>query len=514
MDVDGTTTAASVAARICNSDYLPSVPPVLATIMARCTEDDVDFGELGALVSSDAALTVRIMGMANSCLLGGVTRITSIRSALTRLGLRLTHATVLGYALSAGAQPDQEFDSHRFWRHALTTSNAARILARHTRRHDPEEAFTAGVLQDVGMLALSCAMPEQYSLVLAETEDEAGDLHEIEQCILGTTHMEVGSGLLAKWHLPQEVHAPILHHHCTGEEVLDGLPEQVRQTAELLRIADTVAQVFNGADCNIKHANALRALKREYGLENAVGQEILRQVGATVERAAGAFDLDPEQLHSYEEIRANGLRKMVQLAAEMEAGFREYQVQADKTRNALSELEAAHEKAKKRAAYDDLTDAMTRGEFMNHLRDRIAATAAEKLPMALIFLDVDRFKWVNDRLGHLAGDTVLKEFAKYLLRSVRRDDVVCRYGGDEFVILLPGIPLEAALDVGERIRQRVANVSPDWLDDFEGITSSIGLLHLEQVSAEVAPETLLHEADQCLYLAKADGRNCVRYRSI
>ena len=514
MNGDSVHSAADVAARICSSDSLPSFPPVLTVIMAECTDDDVDFGELGALVSSDPALAARILAMANSCLLGGRARVSSIRSALTRLGLRLTHATVLGFALTSRMDSSNGFDADRFWRYSLATSNAARILARKNGAQDADEALAAGILQDVGMLALQCVLPEQYKQVLVEYHETAPPLHEIEARICGTTHMAVGTHLLQQWGLPEELYEPICHHHCADEEALGKLPAPVRNMAELLRVGDMVAQVFVGPDRNIRRAAVLREFGQRYGFNAQTAERMLEQVSTVVERVAAAFELDPAELPSYDEIRASGVRKMVQLAAEMEAGFREYQVKAGEARDALSELENQHREVSRQAAYDDLTDALARGEFMKQMDAALTAAADEGSPVALLFLDVDHFKWVNDKFGHAAGDTILTSFAQYLVRSLRRGDLVGRYGGDEFTVLLPGIDLEAALKVAKRILQRAASTSPEWLEDFEGITASAGLVHVESVTPELSRLALLEEADQCLYMAKSDGRNCIRYHTL
>jgi len=506
--------ATDIAARICDGDFVPTLPPVLAAVMARCQDEDVDFGELSLLVSADPALAARILGMANSCLLGGRVKIVSIRSALARLGLRLTHATVLGFALTSRLERTNGFDAQAFWRYALTTSNAARLLAKKTRKHDPDEAFAAGLLQDVGVLPIQCILPDECAAVMAECESTGVRQHEIEERLIGATHMEIGSRLLQKWGLPEELHQPILYHHCSDQTVLDGLPADVRGMAELLSVADMVAQVFVGPDHNICRSVLFRALDSQYGIRQKSAERILEQVSVAVERAAEPFELDMASMPSYDQIRALSARRIIQLAAEMEAGFREYQARANEAREALSRLQAEHEAVSRRAAYDDLTGAMARGEFMDRLAQEVERAADAQLPLAVLFLDVDHFKWVNDRLGHLSGDTVLRSLGQYLSRTVRRSDMVGRYGGDEFAVLLPEVALEAALEIAQRVQRRVVSLSPDWLEDFDGITISVGLVHVENVLAETEPSSLLAEADACLYAAKSEGRNCVRYRSL
>jgi diguanylate cyclase (GGDEF)-like protein len=122
--------------------------------------------------------------------------------------------------------------------------------------------------------------------------------------------------------------------------------------------------------------------------------------------------------------------------------------------------------------------------------------------------DLDRFKPYNDTYGHLAGDALLSKFGSILHRSLRTVDVAARYGGDEFVILLPDQELTGAVEVAERIRQRIAEETGDPMTGRPPITASFGIATFP--AAGRTPEQLLASADRALYEAKHSGRNGVR----
>lgn len=134
-------------------------------------------------------------------------------------------------------------------------------------------------------------------------------------------------------------------------------------------------------------------------------------------------------------------------------------------------------------------------------------------PAALLLLDLDRFKRVNDELGHLAGDTVLAEFARMLQKNVRRDDLVGRFGGEEFVVLLPGTQDETAYRVADRIRVSTTTLSVRARDihgenrELTGLTVSIGVATTGRFDYELTD--LLVAADAAMLAAKAAGRNAV-----
>lgn len=124
-------------------------------------------------------------------------------------------------------------------------------------------------------------------------------------------------------------------------------------------------------------------------------------------------------------------------------------------------------------------------------------------------LDIDHFKSINDEYGHDAGDDVLREFATRLRKSIRGIDLACRYGGEEFVVVMPDTDLTVAAKVAERLRRRIA--SEPFLIHNAGrsieVTISIGISALANV--DDTPAKLLKRGDEALYRAKRDGRNRV-----
>ena len=173
----------------------------------------------------------------------------------------------------------------------------------------------------------------------------------------------------------------------------------------------------------------------------------------------------------------------------------------------ITKVKAVHSALQFAAATDTLTGIANRRRFDEHLAKSMARAQAMGAPVALAYLDIDRFKAINDSLGHKAGDEVLKEFAQRLQRSVRASDLVARLAGDEFVIVFEGVKSAAEVrQIGAKI---IAAVRAPFL--LSGgplsVTTSIGIaLHR---GGELTPEQLLNLADQALYRAKDDGRDGV-----
>lgn len=159
------------------------------------------------------------------------------------------------------------------------------------------------------------------------------------------------------------------------------------------------------------------------------------------------------------------------------------------------------------AKTDPLTGLLNRREFENQGSSEMQRCKRYNRGVAILMLDLDFFKSVNDSYGHAAGDSVLKALSANLKASLRMADIACRYGGEEFVVLAPETTLKGAAELAERIRSRMETTFVSVGDDMITITVSIGIA--ETAGRTVALETLTDEADKALYAAKSGGRNAV-----
>lgn len=170
-------------------------------------------------------------------------------------------------------------------------------------------------------------------------------------------------------------------------------------------------------------------------------------------------------------------------------------------RNALKYREALAT-----AMIDPLTGLNNRGAMAMTLeREMERARRNDDQDLSIILLDVDHFKSINDRYGHLAGDDILRQIARVIHSSVRRSDVCFRYGGEEFLICLTNSNLGLARIVAERIRQAIPN-QVKLADRERPVTASFGVAHFE---GEADWPALVNRADRALFSAKDQGRNCV-----
>jgi diguanylate cyclase (GGDEF)-like protein len=164
--------------------------------------------------------------------------------------------------------------------------------------------------------------------------------------------------------------------------------------------------------------------------------------------------------------------------------------------------------AERRAQIDPLTGVLNRRSLIERLDAACLRARARGLPIAILFIDLDHFKLINDSFGHQAGDACLRAIIGPIHSELRQSDVIGRFGGEEFVVLLSGADAAAARPIAERILERVATVRVEGFGQPISLTCSIGVAASDALG--VWGEQLINRADAAVYAAKRAGRNQVQ----
>lgn len=194
---------------------------------------------------------------------------------------------------------------------------------------------------------------------------------------------------------------------------------------------------------------------------------------------------------------------------------------SQKLQKSYSELKTLNETLEKKveerthelkllAVTDPITQLYNRRYFTSTSNDLLSIAKRQQENLSIIMIDIDKFKNINDTYGHKIGDDVLVEFANILKTTQRESDITCRFGGEEFIILLPATDIEAATRVAQKLREKTENFSV-VLGNNKSVkfTISLGVSSVD-LESEVNTELALQRADKALYKAKKEGRNCVR----
>ncbi len=181
----------------------------------------------------------------------------------------------------------------------------------------------------------------------------------------------------------------------------------------------------------------------------------------------------------------------------------------DKLRKSQDEVNKQNSELKRLATRDPMTNCLNRRAFFERMEKAFALAQSEKKPLGCVMVDIDYFKKINDENGHGIGDKVLKMVAKLLDSKFGNKTIICRYGGEEFCVLLPGAGLEKTIEIAQEVRATIESYATMGIETVTPImvTASLGVSALEQGAA--SPGVLVDQADKALYQAKEQGRNRV-----
>lgn len=223
---------------------LPAIPAVAMEVLQSMAGADTDVERLARQISHDQAIAARVLRVANSPFYGLQARIGSIQDAIVVLGISAVRSIVLAAAMIAGMPEGRcpGFSQKRFWKHVLGVAVAAQSLARPLKR-SPEPLFVAGLLHDIGRLAMTVLCPDDFEQVLSMARERDCMLREAELAHFGFDHSAVGAALGEHWNFPASVVDALAWHHLPARGMPGGL-------AGIIHYADAIAHALDleGAD--------------------------------------------------------------------------------------------------------------------------------------------------------------------------------------------------------------------------------------------------------------------------
>ena len=477
---------------------LPSPPAIALQIIELAQDPDVDLGAAASVIAMDPALSARLMRVANSPLYAGRRRVETLAQATTMLGLNATLSLALGFSLARGlrAIDSAAAEQERLWKHSVLAALAARLLGEQAGLDKLEDLMLAGLLQDIGALAMLQARPDAW-LALRDG-GRIPVTPEREREVFGGDHAEAGAWLARRWQLPGYL--------CNAIATSEGSPEPSSTFEGCVYASGAVATLWlaeGDDDGALRTAAAARIQAGGVGGPGTL-DSLLAQMASAAQGFGALFDMRI--------VQPAHLQAIIEQARELLVlrNLREIQ----ETARARREADASREHIRnltEQARRDPLTGVYNRMQLEEALEREFSAAVAAGHPLSIAFVDLDDFKQINDRHGHLVGDQVLRQFAQTLQRMLRSTDLVARYGGEEFLVVLAHSNEAAATRVLQRILDETARTPMAVVDGHPlYVTFSAGVATRDGEHAQfTCPRSLLQAADQALYLAKRRGRNQV-----
>ncbi|WIH06296.1 GGDEF domain-containing protein [Xanthomonas translucens pv. graminis] len=487
---------------LAHSRNLPSPPGIALRIIDLAQDPDVDLATAADTIAMDMALSARMLRIANSPLYASRRRIDNLGQALTMLGLNAALSLALGFSMVQSLRSDTVSSDlqERIWRRSVLSALASRLLGQAMGMRKHEELMLAGLLQDMGALALLHVCHDDYAPLLREAGDSDGEtLLALERERLGCDHAEVGAWLAQKWKLPGYLQRGI------GRSA-DADPAQ-DTFGRCVLLSGSVADIWLSADTDAARCQAMERTYRELQLDSRRFDEVIAGMAQALPVIAPIFDVRVAQPERIDAIISHARELMVL------RNLREIQ-EATHARQQADESEHRARRLAEQASRDALTGVYNRHQLDILLSQQFDLASRHDWPLSIAFIDLDDFKKINDAHGHLIGDQVLRAFAQALQPLLRSSDTVARFGGEEFLVLLPNTSEEAALSVIQRILLDIVQrpmvelkSGPLYISFSAGVATQGGRERFGTA------QELLQAADDMLYSSKHGGRNRVTARS-
>jgi HD-like signal output (HDOD) protein/signal transduction histidine kinase len=304
---------------------LPAMPQILLKLIELCQTDDAGMAELAKLIANDAGMTAKVLTVANSAAYHRGGRKVGLLQALTTLGSDMIKTLVISesvFQTFSGFPHAGSTDLRAFWKHALTTAVLAREIAKKMAYAGTEEAYLAGLMHDVGRLALLAAAPNEYSLNFRALDDEK--LCEVEQLTLQISHAEAGAWLVERWNLDSFMADSILYHHEVGMRLGSAHPLiRIIHLAEALGkyTADTPLPADMGTLCAIGNDELLAIVGGAAAQVKKAADYLGIDVSGATEATAPALYTPPAPAVDPSQQRLTDEMRNMALSAELTQSF-------------------------------------------------------------------------------------------------------------------------------------------------------------------------------------------------
>ncbi|MDH5469313.1 MAG: GGDEF domain-containing protein [Gammaproteobacteria bacterium] len=478
---------------------LPSPPVVAMRIIDLSNDPNVDIGKVADVISMDPALTAKIMRISNSPIYALRRKTENLHQAITLLGLNGTLTLALSFSLAASMNNNasQGFNYNAYWHRSLAAATCCRRLGMAISLRKGEELFLAGLLQDIGMLVIDKMDPEFYKTLGVDQHDHVS-LAAGEQEKLGADHAAIGGWILMKWGMPEYLVDSIINSHD-----MQPVPEDDRHQSfvNCISLSGPLADGVNARDERHDIHIVADLIKSRLGVNDDEFDSMMESLNVDLREAEELFETDLSD-YSFSDSLLDRAKEAL-IIKNLESLQKTQKLQAT-----AEMLESKTQLLEEKSRRDGLTGLFNRAYLDECLEKEFAMARDRGWPIIVMFVDLDHFKKVNDTYGHQAGDLVLQRAARALIDGTREEDVVARFGGEEFIVVAPGQGTETAIIMAERLVKMFRDITHVVSGGKEiTVTASLGIAVLGDGAEFKSEAEIIAAADKALYVAKESGRN-------
>lgn len=483
------------------SPNLPSLPAIAVQIIEASKNPDISLRDVASIISSDPAIAAKLLRLANSPLYSQRRTIHNLREALTMLGFNAALTIALSFTLFQSLQLKQNIQCNHdnYWKRSILAAEIARSLGRQFGLAKTEDLFLVGLLQDIGILALENLNPSPY-LNYDKTCIKHSERINLERNLLQLEHSSVSAWLLESWNFPDRIVNAISHSHSLNNEI-EVQSDAERQFHLCLGFSGVLADLWLEENHDELFESTIEASRLVLNIDTEEFNQLISHINQQLVTISSLFEinLDDEIKQGKLLDEANELSLMHNLNIIQ---------QAEKNQRTLNDIHQRVQDIEKENRLDHLTKVYSRKYFESLLEDEFESARLNNWPLSVAFIDIDKFKKINDAHGHLVGDSIIIAVAKFFLNNIRKTDILARYGGDEFILMLPGASSKIAAETLKRLVLSLKKSTQINIEEQILVpTVSVGLATRADKNNFDDVAGLVHAADKALYKAKAAGRD-------
>jgi two-component system, cell cycle response regulator len=427
---------------------LPSLPAVALRVIELTNDSNVKLDELANTIQNDQGLSAKILRTVNSSFYGLRQRCATINKALVMLGLSPVKTLALGFSLVSSLRDDKdkEFDFPSYWRRGLYTAVAAKTVAEAAKIKQGDEAFLAGLLQDVGMVAMYRAMPARYLEVLRSAGGNHRQLVKHELGIFELQHPDIGAMLAQRWKFPDELILPVKYH-----ERPSAGPNQCSAIIRLVGLGNIAHDIFTEADPSPAMRRFYERAQQWFNLDSETCDKLIKRIGEHTKEVSGLFKLDLGAQPSAEDLLSKASGQL----------------------HELSKLPADHTPPKGMDSLvvdaqqlDPLTGLLGRLAFEPMVRAAIDAAVVANESVGLLEISIDGMKSLAESRTEAAADEIIIGTASLLKKHFEPcGGAVCRIGANLFAVVLSGVSARETTKTADALQLEFASSIPVWVKD-------------------------------------------------
>lgn len=481
--------------RVLKCDRLPSMPAVAMRVIELTSSNRSSMREIAEVITNDQGLSSKVLKTVNSSFYGLSKPCTTINQSIVMLGLNAVKTLALGFSLVASLTRNNRvgFDYKGYWRRGLLTGVAAKCIAAETRIGHDEECFLAGLLQDVGMVALYEALGEEYGVVMDAVGEDHRQLAKMELAEFEMTHADLGSMLAGRWKLPPELAMPIKFH-----ERPTAAPQEYLEICQAVGLGNIAADVLSATEPSVVLKRYYAKAQEWFSLSPMQADAVMNKISAGAKEIAKLLEVDAGSFNDPEAVRKQANEQLLAITVPFGPGGQAEQNGTEDT--------------------DTITMLPSRRVLNQNVIATVEQFQAGGGPFSVGVFAVDDFADIEQQHGVEYADELLSQVAGTLRATIEPYNAVCfSYQRGTFAVLMGGTDRITGTKHAERFKTVVAGnvlrIKPPGLLAIDlHVTASAGLITLDNTTREkfTSVETVFDTLERALSSAQKAGSNVLR----